>query len=448
MNPLIRLKQTTAVFLIALITLCLGFSPTAQSVVPAPDGGYPGGNTAEGQYALFSLTTGTFNTAVGFLSLRNNTTGRNNTATGAGALFTNTTGFENSAFGWGALAANTTGHQNTATGFNALLSNTIGVTNSAFGWSTMTSNTTGNFNTAAGHDALYHNTVGNSNTAVGRSALQNNQTGNNNTAVGDFALILNTSGGGHTAVGYRALQHSTASGGLCFSNTAVGALALGASEDGCSNTALGGLALGNNISGQNNVAVGFLAGDNVTTANNVICIGTDVQGQNVSNSCYIGNIFNQVSASGVPVLVNANHRLGTTTSSKRFKQDIKPTGAASVTLYELTPVTFRYKNEIDPAGTSQFGLVAEDVEEVNPDLIIRDKEGKPYSVRYDQVNAMLLNEFLKEHRKNEEQEKTIAELKSGMTTLAATVKEQAAQIQKVSAQLEVSKPAPQTVLND
>ena len=120
---------------------------------------------------------------------------------------------------------------------------------------------------------------------------------------------------------------------------------------------------------------------------------------------------------------------------------------ASEVLFALKPVTFRYKKEIDPHSISQLGLVAEDVEKVNPDLVVRDKEGKPYSVRYDQVNAMLLNEFLKEHREVQEQKATIAQLKSGMEALTATVKEQAAQIQKVSAQLELSKPAPQVVNN-
>jgi hypothetical protein len=140
------------------------------------------------------------------------------------------------------------------------------------------------------------------------------------------------------------------------------------------------------------------------------------------------------------VLINSNNKLGTTTSSKRFKDQIRAIDKASEAIFALKPVTFRYKKEIDPAGTSQFGLVAEDVEKVNPALVVCDKDGKPYSVRYDQVNAMLLNEFLKEHKKVEALEGTVA-------TLAATVKEQAAQIQKVSAQLEVSRPASQTVLN-
>jgi hypothetical protein len=154
-----------------------------------------------------------------------------------------------------------------------------------------------------------------------------------------------------------------------------------------------------------------------------------------------------VAVAGSTVVVNASGQLGIAASSERFKDEIKPMNRVSEALFALKPVTFRYKREIDPTRTSQFGLVAEDAEKLNPDLVVRDKEGKPYSVRYDQVNAMLLNELLKEHRKNEEQEKTIAELKSGMTALAATVKEQASQIQNVSAQLEASKPAPQVVNN-
>jgi hypothetical protein len=191
--------------------------------------------------------------------------------------------------------------------------------------------------------------------------------------------------------------------------------------------------------------LGVQAGANVTTADQVICIGA--AGENVSNSCYIGNIFSATSGSGTAVFVNSAGKLGTSTSSRRFKQQIKPMEQASEALYALKPVSFHYKKEIDQQGIAQFGLVAEDVEKVNRDLVVRDKEGKPYSVRYDQVNAMLLNEFLKEHRKNEEQEKTIAQLKSGISDLAATMKQQAAQIQKVSAQLEASKPAPQVVNN-
>ena len=147
-----------------------------------------------------------------------------------------------------------------------------------------------------------------------------------------------------------------------------------------------------------NTAVGFNAGFGITTANNVIVIGTNVGGQNLDHSCFIGEIFGATSSSGTAVFINSDGRLGTTTSSQRFKQDIEPMAKTSEALFALKPVTFRYKKAIDPQGTAQFGLVAEDVEAVNPDLVVRDKGGKAHSVRYDAVNAMLLNEFLKEHR--------------------------------------------------
>src|SRR6266480_1606926 len=171
-----------------------------------------------------------------------------------------------------------------------------------------------------------------------------------------------------------------------------------------------------------------------------------------SDACYIKSIFGQTSATGIPVLINSNNKLGTLTSSRRFKEGIRPMDKASDALLALKPVTFRYKKGIDPTGTTQFGLVAEQVEKVSPDLVVRDAEGKPYSVRYDQVNAMLLNEFLKTHSKMEEQEATIAHLKQ---ELQATATHQQKQIealttglQKVSAELETTKPAPQTVLNN
>ena len=182
----------------------------------------------------------------------------------------------------------------------------------------------------------------------------------------------------------------------------------------------------------------------------------------MSHSCYIGNIFNQPSPSGLAVFVNSDGKLGTIMSSRRFKEDIKPMDKASEAILALQPVTFRYKKDFDPTGTAQFGLVAEDVAKVNPDLVVRDKEGKPYSVRYDQVNAMLLNEFLKERKKVEDQQETIAQLKSdatkeeaarielkstvaqqqkAMEILTAQLQEQAAQIQRVSAQVELNKSA-------
>jgi hypothetical protein len=423
MNPLIQPKNTSPLILIALLLACLPLSPVARAVVPAPDGGYPGQNTAEGQSALLHLAGGTYNTALGWSSLGFNVTGTFNTAIGAGALLANTA------------------DQNTATGAGALLGNTTGAFNTANGALALLSNTTGNFNTADGFHALYHNITGIQNTASGEGALFSNTTGDNNTANGVNALFSNTTASDNTANGASALFHNSTG----VANTANGQQALYKNTTGQANTASGVQALFNNTTGGANIALGVAAGQNVTTANNVICIGAD--GNNVDNACYIGQIFGATSSGGTAMFINTNGRLGTMTSSRRFKEEIKPMESASEAVFSLKPVTFRYKKDIDPAGTPQFGLVAEEVEKVNPDLVVRDKEGKPYSVRYDQVNAMLLNEFLKEHRKNEEQEKTIAELKSGMTALAATVKEQAAQIHKVSAQVEVNKPAPRVVVN-
>ena len=376
--------QRTLVF-ISLVLMSLGFLPGVCAVTPAPDGGYPGFNTAEGDNALQSLTSGVSNTALGFDALFSNTTGNNNTATGIATLGSNTIGSNNTANGFGALLHNTTGVSNTALGFGALFANTTGFENAGTGLEALFANTTGFHNTADGFFALSRNITGNHNTANGDEALGNNTTGNFNTTNGAHSLENNTIGSGNTALG-------------------------------------------------------FGAGNNVTTASNVICIGSGVVGANVSNSCYIGSVFGQTSSGGAAVFINSNGKLGTSTSSQRFKEEIKPMERLSEALFALKPVTFHYKNEIDPAGTPQFGLVAEEVEKVNRDLVVRDQEGKPYTVRYDAVNAMLLNEFLKEHR-------TVQELKQEIAALTATVKEQATQIQKVSARIDASKPVPQIVLN-
>jgi uncharacterized coiled-coil protein SlyX len=372
MNRMIQLKQTTPVFLVVLL-LCFGVLQGVQAVVPPPDGGYPNFNTAEGQNALFSLTTGQGNTAVGWLSLRAVTQGSLNTATGAGTLLANT------------------GDRNTATGAGALLSTTTGTENTANGAFALFSNTEGGANTADGVLALFNNTTGIGNTANGWDALSANTTGINNTALGVAAGQLQTSGDG---------------------NVYIGANMVG------------------------------VAGE--------------------SNACYIRSIFNQTSSSGIPVLINSSNKLGTTTSSKRFKEEIKSMGEASEALLALKPVTFRYTKEIDPHRTPQFGLVAEEVEKVDPALIVRDKEGKPYSVRYDQVNAMLLNEFLKAHKKVEEQQSKVEKQEALIAELKSTVAEQqkrfvqqeaqiqalASSLQKVSAQIESRKGSPRTVLNN
>ena len=303
-------------------------------------------------------------------------------------MLNNTTGNDNTAVGDGALFGNATGNHNTAVGAAALQSNTA------------------DGDTAIGASALAANTTGESNTATGSGALSSNMDGNANTAVGNIALFSNTSGTGNTAVGFGALINNFT---------------------GDQNTAVGVRALQFNSTGDANIALGNAAGFQVTTASNVICIGASVSGEDVSNSCYIGSIFGQISSGGTAVFINADGKLGTTTSSRRFKEEIKPMDKSSEALLALKPVTFRYKKEMDPDGIPQFGLVAEDVEKVNPDLVVRDKEGKAYTVRYEAVNAMLLNEFLKEHRKVEELKK---DFQATVAQLTARLDEQSAQIQK------------------
>ena len=367
-------------------------------------------NTAEGTDALFSLTTGTDNTAIGFDALYSNTEGNENTAVGSEALVSNTTGIRNVANGFAALQASTTGVRNTATGRAALARNT-----------------TGNDNTGDGHDALFFNTTGIHNTATGSFAMLFSTTGNDNTAAGYAALFFNTTGNANTAVGYWALYNNTT---------------------GNSNIAQGYNALWNNTTGSGNIALGNFAGGNLTTGDNNIDIGNEgVAGEastirigtvGTQTAAYIAGITGKTVPRGTPVFVSPTGQLGTVQSSARFKDQIKPMDKLSEAILSLQPVTFHYRKEFDPEGTPQFGLVAEDVEKVNPDLVVRDEVGRAYTVRYDAVNAMLLNEFLKEHR-------TVQELKKEMAVLTATVKEHASQIQKVSAQLELSRSPQQLV---
>jgi len=404
---------------------CFALSSQTQAVIPPPDGSYPNLTTAEGQNALKDLTTGVANTALGAYSLFGTTTGSFNTAVGAGALDLNT-GDNNTAVGVAALLLNT-GIDNTAMGVNALGLNTAGANNAAVGASALYNNTIGNLNTAMGAAALFNNTTGGANTATGYLALQDNATGNANTASGYQALKFNTIGNGNTAMGYQALNGNAT---------------------GLGNTAVGVAALQNSGTGNGNTAIGSGAGSSVSTASSVTCIGTGAAGMDVSNTSWIANVYfvPPISGTTTPVIISNSGQLGTAASSERFKKDIATMEKASEAILSLRPVTFHYKT--DGENTPQFGLIAEEVAKVNPALVLPDKEGKPFTVRYDAVNAMLLNEFLKEHRKNEQQEVTIARQQKQIDALTAGLKEQAAQIQKVSAQLEASQSAPQTVLNN
>ena len=422
MNALIKLKTITLPLLIAVSFACFALMPQAEALTPAPDGGYTGWNTAEGQDALFSRTTGDFNTAIGGHALYGDTTGSSNTAVGAFSLAANSSGAQNVAVGQGALRYNTTGIQNAANGFQALYRNTIGFQNTASGYQALYSNTTGEDNTANGSFALYANTGGFNNTANGFQALNNNTDGSENTATGVDALVTNTTGSSNTATGESAL----------FRNT------------GNNNTADGAGALFSNTTGNNNIALGAGAGQILTTGDNNIDIGNfgiadesntirlGVEGTQAAT--FIAGIYN-VNEGGtiLPVYVNSNGRLGTQapSSSRRFKKEIKPMDQASKAILDLKPVTFHYKS--DNTNTPQFGLIAEEVASANPALVVRDEKGEIYTVRYEAVNAMLLNEFLKEHREVQELKKQVAALTAGL--------------QKVSTQLELNKSAPETVSN-
>jgi hypothetical protein len=438
--------------LFTAILFALGYVsllPRLQAVLPPPDGGYPGFNTAEGQNALSSLSTGVGNTAVGWFSLKSDTDGSFNTAVGAGTLLSNVgnqgtnQGISNTAIGTAALLLNTTGAQNTAVGVGALLNND-GDSNTGIGFRALVNNTTAESNTATGAFALESNTVGLGNTATGFGALLGNTDGDDDTAVGNNALVLNSTGSDNTAVGSFALETNRSGS----NNVAVGANALFHNTDSNANTAVGDHALFNATSGQLNTVLGQNAGSGVTTASHVICIGAEIAGANVDNSCFIGQIYQrQVGNDNLPVQIDSFGKLGTTLSSKRFKHDIRAMNEASEIMLALRPVTFHYKG--DATNTPQFGLIAEEVAKVNPKLVARDNESQPYSVRYDQVNAMLLNEFLKEHRKVEKLEATLAEQQKSFQSKLA---EQAKQIQtlrsgleKVSVQIEGGKLPPRAV---
>ncbi len=448
-HPISRwLPLRRSLVLIPLVLACFGFSPAMQAVSPPPDGGYTGANTAEGTDALFSLTSGLDNTAVGYRALYSTTTGGYNTAAGFLALRNNTTGTRNTAIGYQALYLNTTGSYSVGIGLNTLYHNTTGSFNSANGYYALYNNTTGSSNVANGLNALYANTSGSENTANGLKALFSNTTGQENNAVGFQALRSNVVGFYNNAVGREALFSSTGD-----ENNAMGDLALENNTTGSSNTAIGDDALRNLTSGDFNVAIGDEAGTVYTTVDNVICIGSPGDGTafTTPDRTFIGNIRGVTvgNGDGIAVIVDSDGQLGTTNSSRRFKNDIKPMDQTSEAILALKPVTFHYKNEDTKKAenTPQFGLIAEDVAEVNSDLVVLDADGKPFTVRYDAVNAMLLNEFLKEHKKVQNLEATVAQQQKGMEVLTAQLKEQAAQIQKVSAQVELNKRAPRTVAN-
>jgi hypothetical protein len=413
-------EKTAISILITLSLACAGLNFEAQAQEE-----FAGGNTAGGHGALEHLTTGTHNTALG-----------------ARALFSLTRQSDNTAIGWQALRDNAA-NNNTATGARALSNNKTGVDNAAFGENALRENTSASFNTSVGAGALAGNTTGHYNSAVGNDALASNTTGEANTALGQEALLRNTTDAANTAIGRWAMVNHTAGP----QNTAVGAYAPSDGTMNRFNTAIGEHSLQLCL-GDNNIVLGHLSGRNLTSGNNNIDIGNE--GVAVESSTIRIGSANQVrtfmagisgsTVTGAIVQINAAGQLGTAPSAVRFKEEIKPMGEASEAILGLKPVTFRYKQQVDAQRLRQFGLVAEDVVKVDPDLVVRDKNGEIYTVRYDQVNAMLLNEFLKEHRHVQEQDATIASQQEQIDQLTAG-------LQKVTAQLEVIKAAPQTALN-
>jgi hypothetical protein len=397
-------------------------------------------NTFLGDDALSNATGGSENTAVGADALFNDTSGIGNTAVGESTLLSNTSGNDNTAIGTLALFSNTSGTANVACGDYALNSNTVGEDNTAAGHFALFHNTTGSRNAATGATALLENTTGTDDTATGNKALFRNSTGSNNTANGSFALYDNTTGFNNTSSGEQALfANRTGS-----SNTAAGFDSLLSNTTGNSNTAVGGGALFKNSTGSSNIAVGTGAGINVTTGSNNIEIGNaGLSGEMADirigtsgdqTNTYIAGISGVTVAGGIEVIVDSKGHLGTMASSARFKDDIQPMAKASEAILSLRPVTFRYKKELDSLGTPQFGLVAEQVAKVDPDLVALDQSGKPYAVRYEAVNAMLLNEFLKEHRKVEEQIHQAASQNARIESLEARIAKLETMVEKVSAQ--------------
>ena len=398
-------------------------STSALAVEPPPGGGYPLDNTALGTDSLFS-----FSGPVG-----------GNTAIGYQALYNTTTGTENTAVGNQALLQNTTGGANTGVGLFALANNT-----------------TGTFSVAVGDDALVGNTTGGGSVAVGYSALSTIETSFGDVAVGFGAMGSGTAGDYNTAVGNVAMAFSNGS-----ENTALGDGAMNRAN-GSSNVAIGRSA-GLNMAGDNNVVIGLYAGQNLTTGANNIEIGHEGMARDANmirlgdpgtqKKTFIAGISGTTVPNGVAVMVTSKGQLGVATSSARYKEKIQPMAQSSEAILSLKPVTFRYKKELDPESIPQFGLVAEDVAKVDPDLVAKDEQGKPYTVRYEAVNAMLLNEFLKEHRKGEEREAmlealnaTVAEQQKEIGALTASLKKQAAQIQKVSAR-QLAGESPRMVAN-
>ncbi len=418
--------SNTAVGHLALTANTYGYSNTASGTAALSSNTYGHDNTAAGALTLLGNTTGARNTATGSRALRANTTGNGNTATGFGALRANSEARYNSAHGFKALYSNTTGDRNTASGCQALFSNTFGVRNTANGYRALFSNKSGHRNTATGDYALSSNVTGSNNTAFGHRALNDNTEGSSNTAFGYLAMFRNTTGGFNMAIGHAALRSNTtgtfntASGFYPLrsnttgtGNTAHGHRALYFSTSGSHNTATGDRALYRNTTGSRNIALGRYAGRSLTTGDDNVAIGNlGVAGESATmrigtagthTRAFLAGVHGVTTdvADAIPVVVDSAGQLGTISSSRRFKQDVADMGERTKRLLELRPVVFRYQGERSAPGGDvplEYGLVAEEVAEVFPDLVVRDEEGRPFTVKYHLLSSMLLNELQEQVR--------------------------------------------------
>jgi hypothetical protein len=346
---------------------------------------------------------GSFNTGIGMSALYSYSTGANNTGAGAYALYSNSTGANNNASGYQALYSNTTANDNNAMGAEA-----------------MYSNTTGTFNNAMGGYAMYFNTTGSNNNAVGYGSMYHNTTGSNNTAQGRYSLSNNTTGYGNSAFGAGAAENITT---------------------GVNNTGLGIGSLNNNTTGSGNIAVGELAGTNLTTGSNNIDIGNAgvaaesgiirIGTHGTQSAAYMAGITGNV-LTGATVVVTASGELGVASSSRRYKEDVEPLGDVSERLARLRPVKFRYiKADEQGAKPLQFGLIAEEVAEVLPELVYRNAQGMVEGVRYEELAPMLLDEMQKQQRINSAQAAEIRELKGQVAELNELKREMRAALQKL-----------------
>ena len=331
------------------------------------------------------------NTFWGYQSGNSNTSGNANTGIGFNALYSDTTGAFNAASGAYALFSNTSGSFNSAMGVHSLFSNNQGIYNTAHGFQAMFTDSSGNFNTASGAFGLFGNKTGSSNTATGFQALFLDSTGSSNTANGSQSLFFNKAGNNNTSAGYQSLYLNT---------------------------------------GDNNIAIGASAGFNLTTGNSNIVIGNQGVGGDANtirigtgqSKSYLAGVFGATIPGGIQVLVDANGQLGTILSSAHFKQNIHDMGSKSEMLYKLRPVLFQYKKEISADQSMQYGLIAEEVEKIDPNLVAYDKDGKIFTVKYHLLTPLILNELQKEHEINVEQKKTNESLQQQIDELKKLIK--------------------------